>query len=186
MNWLEMIQAYHPVNEQEKKDLALIMELSEHFTDLLSRSNLLAHVTSSSMIFNQSRDKVLMVHHNIYDTWSWTGGHADGEDDLLKVAMKEAGEETGITKVRPISEGIVSLDVLAVQGHVRKEQYVPSHLHLSVAFLLEGDEGESLKIKADENSGVRWIPVSELETCSREAHMITIYKKILSRLSNPE
>ena len=49
-------------------------------------------MTSSGLIFNKNLDKILMVHHNIYNTWSWTGGHADGEDDLLKVAIKEAKE----------------------------------------------------------------------------------------------
>ena len=56
--------------------------------DVLVRDNEIAHITSSGFIVNKLRTKVLMIHHNIYNSWGWTGGHADGDEDLLYVAMK--------------------------------------------------------------------------------------------------
>jgi len=103
--------------------------------------NEIAHITSSAFIINKDKDKVLMVYHNIYNSWSWVGGHVDGEEDLLYVAMKEAKEETVIKNVSPVSDNILSMDILPVLGHrhIRKGKYVPPHLHLSVTYLLEAD-----------------------------------------------
>lgn len=73
-------------------------------------------MTASSMIFNPSRDRVLLAFHKLYQSWAWTGGHADGDGDLLAVALREAQEETGIVSVRPLSPDILTLDVLPGLG----------------------------------------------------------------------
>lgn len=72
-------------------------------SNVLTRKNEFSHLTSSSFIVNKERTKVLMIHHNIYDSWAWTGGHADGEVDLLSVALRETQEETGIKSATPLS-----------------------------------------------------------------------------------
>ncbi len=61
-----------------------------------------------------------MIYHKIYDSWAWTGGHSDGDSDLLYVAIKEAKEETGIKNVIPISENIYSLELTNVIGHEKR------------------------------------------------------------------
>ncbi|MDO5518096.1 MAG: NUDIX hydrolase, partial [Clostridium sp.] len=154
MDWITQIQEYVPYNEQEERDKALIMNAINTYDNLLSRENTIAHITSSGYIVNKERTKVLMIHHNIYKTWAWTGGHADSDGDLLHVAIKEAIEETGIKNFTAVSEQILSLDVLPVIGHVKRNKYVSAHLHLSVAYLLEASEDEELIVKEDENSGV--------------------------------
>ena len=93
----KQIQSYVPMNEQEVQDQKVILnyiKLFEH--NILTRENEFAHLTSSGFILNEARDKVLMIYHNIYQSWAWTGGHADGDCDLLHVAIKEAKEETGL------------------------------------------------------------------------------------------
>ena len=90
-----------------------------------------------------------MAYHKIYDSWAWVGGHSDGDSDLLHVAMKEAKEETGIKNVTPISENIYSLEIIAVNGHEKREKYVASHVHLNATYLLEADESEEIHIKED-------------------------------------
>ena len=90
-------------------------------------------MTASSWLLNATHDKVLMIYHNIYHSWAWTGGHADGDRDLLAVAKREAMEETGVTEIRAISEDIFSLEILTVDGHEKRGVYVPSHLHLNVS-----------------------------------------------------
>ena len=122
-----------------------------------------------------------MVYHNIYHSWSWTGGHADGNDNFLEVAIKEVQEETGVQKVNVLSEKIASLDVLSVLGHIKKGKYVTSHIHISVAYLLEVEEGENLKIKEDENSNVGWLPLSSFLEEVKEEHMKPIYQKIIDK-----
>lgn len=91
-----------------------------------SRENTVAHITASAWVVNKDRSKVLMVYHNIYNSWSWLGGHADEETDLLSVAIREVKEEAGISNVRPVSEEIFSLESLTVDGHVKKETMCPA------------------------------------------------------------
>ena len=97
------IRRYEPVNEQERRDQRLILDFLARYPDAFSRSNPLAHMTASAWVVNPRRDKVLMVYHRLYDSWSWTGGHADGDEDLLAVALREVREETGVQHVRPVS-----------------------------------------------------------------------------------
>ncbi|HWQ30760.1 MAG TPA: NUDIX hydrolase [Negativicutes bacterium] len=181
MDWKESIRTYVPSNEQEKKDQELILHCIELFDDILDRSNSIVHMTSSAFVVNKTRDHVLMVYHNIFDSWSWTGGHADGDDDLLAVALREAQEETGIRNISPVFPGIFSLDVLPVLSHTRRGEYVPAHLHLTAAYLLEADEAEELTVKPDENSAVKWIPIDQLKHFSSEPHMKKVYEKLLRK-----
>ena len=182
MNWLEAIKNYTPYNEQEAKNKELTLKYSNIFNDMLTRENELVHMTSSAFIINKNRDKPLMINHNIYNSWAWTGGHADGEEDLLQVALREAREETGVSQLRPVLEHIFSLDIIPVLGHVKNGKYVAPHLHISAAYLIEADEDAPLTIKPDENSGVMWIPLEEINAWSNEAHMKKIYSKIVAKI----
>ncbi|MFL0247010.1 NUDIX hydrolase [Candidatus Clostridium stratigraminis] len=182
MNWISTIKNYTPYNEQENKDKEIILKLIEDSKNILTRENEVAHITSSGFIINKAKDKVLMIYHNIYNSWAWTGGHADGEEDLLKVAIREAQEETGVMKVVPLTKEIVSLDILTVVGHIKRGKYVAPHLHLSIAYLLIADEEESLKIKPDENSGVKWIPIEKVALYSSEPYMVKVYEKIIKKI----
>lgn len=184
MNYIEKIKNYTPFNEQEEKDKELILKLMENYDDLLVRDNVIAHLTSSGYIVNKTRDKVLMIFHKIYNSWAWTGGHCDGDEDFLHVALKEAIEETGIKHIKPITEDIVSLDVLTVNGHIKRGKYVASHLHLNVTYFLEGDEEDELILNEDETKGVKWIPIDEIHKYSSEPFMIGVYEKLNYKLQN--
>ncbi len=178
----EQIKDYVAINEQEAQDQKVMLDYIHFFEDnILTRENEFAHLTSSGFILNETKDKVLMIYHNLYNSWAWTGGHADGEAELLAVAIKEAKEETGVVNIRPLSENIMALDILPVWGHVKKGKYVSSHQHLNVSYLLVASEDDTLRIKEDENSNVGWIPVDDIETYCQEPQMIPVYKKLLMR-----
>ena len=153
--YVDEIRAYTPQNEQEAADQRLILEYIRLFPDnILTRDNEIAHLSSSGFVVNADGTRVLMAHHNIYRVWAWTGGHADGEGDLLSVALWEAREETGVEHIRPLSPAIASLDILPVWGHVKRGKWVPSHQHLNVSYLLVADERDALQIREGENSRV--------------------------------
>lgn len=179
------IELYIPKCEQEEQDKSLMLKYIDINDDVLFRTNQAAHFTASSWIVNRDRTKVLMIYHNIYDSWSWTGGHADGEYDLLSVAMREASEETGITVVKPVYGDIFSIEVLTVDGHIKNGKYVSSHIHLNVTYLLEADEEEALRIKPDENKGVMWFDINESMKAVNEKWMKKwVYKKLIDRLDS--
>lgn len=178
------IEAYQPFNEQERADKALILEFMKNNEDAFLRTNLEAHMTSSAWIVNKQKTKVLMIYHNIYDSWAWTGGHADGEEDLLSVAIREANEETGITAT-PVSDKIFSIERLTVDGHIKRGKYVPSHMHLNVSYLLEADDSQKIRAKEDENKAVAWFDLDEALTKPAEYErwvVSNVYKKLNDKL----
>lgn len=182
-NLIRQIENYPPFNEQEEKDKVLILGWIRNNENAFSRENTVAHITASAWVVNKDRSKVLMVYHNIYNSWSWMGGHADGETDLLSVAIREVKEEAGISNVRPVSEEIFSLESLTVDGHVKKGNYVSSHLHLNITYLLEADSEEQVSVKTDENSGVGWFsPEDALEKSTEPWFVEYIYSKLIKKM----
>ena len=185
MNLYEQIKAYHPVNPQEEADQKLLLSMMETQKDLFIRETLDAHFTASAWVVNADRSKVLMAYHNLYDSWAWLGGHADGQQDLLAVALKEAKEESGAEHIRPVTEEIFSLEILPVYGHEKKGKYVPTHLHLNLTYLLEANESDDLQEKPDENSAVAWIPVELIPERSTEPWFVErIYSKLCDKVRN--
>jgi len=177
------VEDFLPYNEQEEKDKEMLLQYLSSGESIFFRESLGAHMSASAWVVNRAHDKVLMAYHNIYNSWAWTGGHADGETDLLKVAVREAMEETGIRTVRPVTDDIFSLEVLTVDGHEKKGTYVSSHLHLNVTYLLEADDREILHKKEDENSAVGWFPVEECLMAVNEPWMRErIYGKLLDKM----
>ena len=145
-NLIRQIENYPPFNEQEEKDKALILGWIRNNENAFSRENTVAHITASAWVVNKDRSKVLMVYHNIYNSWSWLGGHAD--------------------------------------GHVKKGNYVSSHLHLNITYLLEADSEEQVSVKADENSGVMWFsPEDALEKSTEPWFVEHIYSKLIKKMS---
>ena len=184
MSLKERIENYLPYNIEEQKDKELILKYMDIFDDVLTRKNEIGHFTSSCWIVNKEKTKVLMVYHNIYDSWSWVGGHADGDDDLLHVSLKEASEETGLKNVIPLSKDIFSLEVLGVDGHMKKEGYISTHIHLNITYLLCANENDITHIKEDENSDVKWFELEEAIKASSEPHMKKIYNILNNKLKN--
>ena len=180
---IKEIEAYQPYNEQEEKDKVLILRCLKNEKDVFTRDNTLAHMTASAWVTSLDRKYILMAYHNIYDSWSWLGGHADGEEDLLRVAIKEVQEEAGIQNVNPISKEIFSIESLTVDGHIKNGVYVSSHLHLNVTYYLEADASQALFSKPDENSGVAWFPVEEAVNKSSEPWFKEhVYSKLLAKM----
>ena len=176
------IEAYRPWNEQEARDREMLLYALDRLETPLCRENPFAHFSASSWIVNPDRTRALMAWHNIYRTWSWTGGHADGEADLLAVALREAREETGIGAIRPVRPEIYSLEILPVNSHVKRGQFVAAHLHLNVTYLLEADDAQPVRPKADENSAVGWLPLHEAAENREEPFMAVIYRKLNRKL----
>lgn len=182
MTLREQILNYKPYNEQEQRDKELMLRYMEEFQDVLTRENPLCHFTASNWIVNPEKTKVIMAYHNIYQSWAWTGGHADGEENLLAVARKEAEEETGLRNLRLLGDGIHALQILTVNSHIKRGSYVAPHLHLDCCFLFEADEAEEIRIKEDENSGIKWMDIDKAVELSTEEQMKPIYEKLNAKI----
>jgi len=183
MNLTAQLRNFRPWNEQEERDRAALLRLLEGGQAPCGREDP-AHLTASAWVVSPGRDRVLLAYHNLYNSWAWLGGHADGERDLLSVALREVREESGLEDVRPVSPDIYSVEILTVDGHEKRGRYVSSHLHLNVTFLLEADPAAPVRRKADENSAVAWFSLEEAVAASTEPwFQARIYSKLNAKLA---
>lgn len=180
MTLREQLLAYRPYNEQEAADRDVMLSYMQILPAPFER-NPVAHFTASAWIVNPDRTKILMAYHNIFDSWAWLGGHADGEEDLLRVCLREVREESGLCGARAVSPGIYSLEILDVKSHRKRGRYVPAHVHWNVTYLIEADEREDVHCKPDENSAVRWFGTDEALRAVREEQMKPIYRKLIEK-----
>lgn len=182
MDLLSALRAYQPWNHQEERDTAELLRRLESGEDLFHRENSAAHLTASAWVVSPDRTRVLMAYHNLYNAWSWLGGHADGDRNLLAVALREVWEESGVT-AHPVSDRIFSVEILPVFGHEKRGEYISSHLHMNVTFLLEADPAVPVRSKPDENSRVAWFAPEDAVTASTEVWIRErIYRKLNEKL----
>ena len=180
---ITQIEKYTPFNHQEELDKKTILYFLRNFNDIFYRENLIAHMTASCWLVNKNCDKVVMAYHNLYDSYSWLGGHCDGDENPLNVAIKEAKEESGLTNIKALTNDIFSLEVLAVDHHIKNNSFVPSHLHLNLTYLLQAIDSHPLKIKEDENCEIGWFSLDEAINISKEeAFKIHMYPKLNQKL----
>lgn len=184
MDIIEQIRRFQPWNPQEEQDRDELLRRLSSGEELYTRKNPSAHLTASAWVVSPDRRQILLAYHNLYDSWAWLGGHADGERDLLSVALREAREESGLKAVRAVSPEIYSLEILTVDGHEKRGAYVSSHLHLNVTFLLEADPKLPIRCKPDENSRAGWFGLEEGVAASTEPWFRErIYAKLNAKLS---
>ena len=178
----DVITAYSSFSPQEESDRLAMLSLLAERPAILTREDTLTHFTSSAWVMDPERASVLMVHHNIYNAWSWIGGHADGEQDLFAVAKRELTEETGLDKAVPVLSSPLSLEIIGVQAHEKRGVYVQPHLHLNLTWFFEAEKDVSLRIKPDENSGVAWRRTEDVLADKTEPHMNVLYHKVIAKI----
>ena len=180
-NLYEEIKNFQSNDKQEEADRSVMLkEIERQGEQLLDRENE-AHFTSSAFIVNANRDKVLMVHHNLRDTWSWPGGHADGMHDLEANARKEIWEETGIKELTLVGGSIASLDLFHVPAHMKHGRLVEAHRHFSVAYIYEADERQPFRVCPEENSQVEWLDADRIREPLFSREDVRLYGKLLER-----
>lgn len=183
MNLRQEIENYIPFNEQEKKDKEQFLRFIDTFDDVLTRDNIFGHFSASAFLVNKKRNKMIVVYHIINDGWIYPGGHADGDDNLLSVAVREVEEETGL-KAKILDENIYAIQSAPVKGHIKSGKYVSSHIHFDVLYLMEADDKIPLKYKENESKGVKWISFEEADDKTMCDFIRPIHKKIIEKLKS--
>ena len=126
---------------------------------------------------------MLVVYPNIYDAWIFPGGHADGEENLLSVAVREVEEETGL-KAKILDESIFAISASPIIGHIKREKYVPAHTHLDVVYLLEADDKEALAFRKKESKGVKWLPFEEAIGDNIVDFIRPVHKRLIKKITS--
>ena len=162
MNMLQILNNYKSFDDKEEQERRLLIDYFSIFGDkLFFRENKIGHFTANSITLNEKRDKILLVKHKIYNDWILPGGHADGEKDLLKVALKETIEETSIQNIKPVLKEVFDVHIFVTANHMKKGKYIPGHLDFCFSYLFIGKEEDIIKGKADENEGASWKEINE-------------------------
>jgi 8-oxo-dGTP pyrophosphatase MutT (NUDIX family) len=169
---IDNLKSYRSSFDEEMMFRGKFLELLQH-EDAFQRHHLPGHITGSAWIVDSSKQFVLLTHHAKLNKWLQPGGHADGEEDVFNVALREAMEETGIKQFRNLGSGIFDIDIHTIPQ--RKE--FPEHLHYDIRFLLEADKDEELLI-TEESHALAWISLTEVPALTQENASITrmVYK----------
>ena len=181
MSLKEQIEKYIPYDEQEERDKEQMLKFINDYDDVLTRNNIFGHFSASAFVVNKERTKMVVVYHIINDGWIYPGGHADGEEDLLSVAVREVEEETGL-KVKLLDNNIYSIQSVPVKGHIKRGKYVSAHLHLDVLYIMEADDSIPLVYREDESKGVKWITFDEAYDENIVGWARPVHKKLIKKL----
>ena len=158
------------------------MVTAERFVQLLAaepgaflRTTPLGHITGSAWVVDPTEENVLLTHHKKLGIWVQLGGHADGEPNVLSVALKEAEEESGISKLVPVSHDIFDIDIHTIPANSSH----PEHLHYDVRFAIAAETTEY--IVSDESHDLAWVPIAHMKNVTQEESMLRMASKWLNR-----
>lgn len=129
---------------------ALFGELLDADADPFARERLAGHFTASCWLVDPTGQRVLLTHHRKLDRWLQLGGHADGDRDLARVALREAGEESGLTGLS-VEPEIFDLDRHWIPEHGE----VPGHWHYDVRYVVRAGAGEDYVV-SEESHALAW------------------------------
>ena len=161
---LQLLDSYQLTGEADRLQWERVRRFVEQNPRCFERELAIGHLTGSAWIVSPGRDHVLLTHHRQVDRWLQLGGHADGDPDILAVACREAAEESGLTRIRPLSTEIFDLDVHPIPARPS----TPEHYHYDVRFIFEADPAEPLVISPESKDLAR-APLVPLEALTKWA-----------------
>lgn len=177
---LKLLRAHasRPLEPHEAAMTADTIRFVADHADCLLRSCVPGHLTGSAWIVSPDRNRTLLTHHRKLDQWLQLGGHADGDDDLPGVALREAREESGLSDVRVVSTNIFDLDCHWIPA--RKND--PGHTHYDVRFIFEADPAAAISV-SHESKDLAWVELARVSQLNPEESMARMVRKTLSSRS---
>jgi 8-oxo-dGTP pyrophosphatase MutT (NUDIX family) len=171
-NLLKLLEEYIATPEEKifKEDMLKFIKANDN---CFERELEIGHMTGSALLLNKAGDKVLLMHHMKLDRWFQLGGHADGDTDILAVAIKEAQEESGINHIEAVKEEIFDVDVHLIPENSKDKE----HFHYDVRFLLQVKSDEEVKDNR-ESKELRWVSLDIDKLPTDEPSIIRMIGKL--------
>ena len=171
--------AAKPLDAHEAAMAADMIRFVEAHSECAERTFQIGHLTGSAWIVDRERKRTLLTHHRKLNKWLQLGGHADGQLDLQAVAMREAHEESGLTRLRVVDAAIFDVDRHLIPA--RKTE--PDHWHYDIRFMIEADPDEPFVV-SDESHDLAWIEVARMAEFNAEESMARMARKTLASTQN--
>lgn len=177
---LGKLTQYKPSDEHEALMVERLLLFVEEHANCFERSLAEGHVTGSAWIVDYRRTFTLLTHHRKLNKWLQLGGHADGDPDILRVALREAREESGLDAIQPVTDEIFDIDIHEIPARGD----VVAHLHYDVRFLLEADREIPLAI-SPESKALAWIELGRVAELNPEESVARMVAKTRLRFPDP-
>lgn len=169
---LSLLASYEPEQGLEAEMQNDTVAFVRQHPDCFERSLLKGHITASGWVLSPDKDAVLLMHHRKLDRWFQPGGHCDGDPNVREVAMKEVMEETGITDLQALKDGIFDVDVHLIPAN----RDIPEHYHYDIRFAFKAAEGQEIVVNS-ESKDVQWVPVSKVHQSNNSESIMRMVRK---------
>ncbi len=173
---LRALERYRAENPGEMETIDRVCRFVAEQPGCFERSLAMGHVTGSAWLVDQAGARVLLTHHRKLGQWLQLGGHADGDSNVLNVALREALEESGLTVIEPVSEAIFDVDI----HQIPQRGTEPAHLHHDVRYALRARKNEHFVV-SDESNALAWMDIARIADISDEPTMLRMAGKWLAR-----
>jgi 8-oxo-dGTP pyrophosphatase MutT (NUDIX family) len=164
--------AARPLDPHEAEMTAAALRFIDEHPDCLVRTCLRGHLTGSAWVVSPDRSRVLLTHHHKLDKWLQLGGHADGDPDLLAVALREAAVESGLIMLRLVTGELFDFD----RHEIPAQGDVPEHWHFDFRFLIEADPADPLRISS-ESKDLAWVEIGRVTSLNPDESMARMVRK---------
>lgn len=172
---LEKLRRHQPFDAGEGDSLRRIESFVRDHPDCFERTLSIGHITGSAWLLDESGTRVLLTHHRKLNKWLQLGGHAEGDPDILAVALREAREESGLSRIEAINGNIYDVDVHLIPALAGEAE----HYHYDVRFLLTA-VGETVVRVSDESHDLAWVTAEELPDLDVDESVLRMHRKWLA------
>jgi 8-oxo-dGTP pyrophosphatase MutT (NUDIX family) len=166
------LSAYRPGDSREAQMSEALLRFVRAEPHCFERSLEQGHVTGSAWIVDRELQRTLLTHHRKLGKWLQLGGHADGDSDIRRVALREACEESGLTSVVPARSEIYDVDIHEIPARGRE----PAHFHYDVRFAFFADPAEPLQL-SDESHALAWVRLAEVRALGVDESVLRLVAK---------
>ena len=171
-NLIEQLKAYKLRFKDEDESTSRFIDFVSRYDKCFERSLKVGHVTGSAWVVNNRKTHVLLTHHRKLNRWLQLGGHADGEPDVLNVALREVREESGLENVEPLTDKIFDIDIHSIPA--RGDD--PEHFHYDIRYAMHAKESEDYVV-SKESHDLSWIDIEKLSDITDEKSMLRMARK---------
>jgi 8-oxo-dGTP pyrophosphatase MutT (NUDIX family) len=168
---IRLLTVYRARHPEEAETIARFQDFVCREPRCFERDCWSGHVTGSAWLVDATGTRVLLTHHRKLGRWLQLGGHSDGDDDPLRVACREAEEESGLNAT------VLSPELFDVDIHpIPARRSDPAHHHFDLRFALRAAGAERFLVSS-ESRALAWVSISEITRFTTEDSMLRMARK---------